>query len=157
MRTRFASLGLQIEQELPSLADVPDILFEASLHNHPQEAFWVITYDSIMQIRTIIEIARGGYHSVDIPMPGILSAVFTAGTDRFIVAHNHSSGDVKPTTIDVDLTGKVMAAANVCGLFFEDHLILGPRGEVFSFADEGMIIPSPKLQAMAKTNRRAVA
>lgn len=156
MRTRFASLRLEVDKDLPSAIDMPDILFDAGgLHDAPQEVFWVMPYDSIMQVRTIVEIARGGYHSVEIPIPAILSAVFVAGTDRFIVGHNHSTGDVTPTTIDVDLTAKVMAAANTCGLYFEDHIIVGPNKELFSFAETGLLVPSPQLQAMARGQKRA--
>ena len=66
--------------------------------------------------------------------PAVLSAVLLAGVDHFAVAHNHSAGDVRPTTIDVDLTAKLMDAANTVGLYFEDHLVLSPRGKAFSFA-----------------------
>lgn len=157
MRTRFASLRLQIDKDMPTAIDMPDILFDiGGLHNATQEVLWVVSYDSIMQVRTIVEVARGGYHSMEVPIPAILSAVLVSGTDRFLIAHNHSTGDVTATTIDVDLTAKVMSAANACGIFFEDHIILGPNKEFFSFAEEGLLVPSPQIQAMAKTNRRAV-
>lgn len=158
MRTQFASVRLDIDKVGPTSIDMPDILFEVGgLHDAVQEVMWVIPYDSLMQVRTIVEVARGGYHSVEIPIPAVLSAVLLAGTDRFMVAHNHSTGDVTPTTIDVDLTAKIMAAANSCGMFFEDHLIIGPRKEFYSFAESGLLIPAPQIQAMAKSHRRVTS
>ena len=109
-----------------------------------------------MQVRSVIEVARGGYHKMDVPIPAIMSAVLVAGTDRFAIAHNHSTGDVTPTAADIDLTKKVMNAANVVGLFFEDHLIVGPNGEEFSMADKGILVPAKELKALAKSGRKAV-
>lgn len=157
MRTTFSRLTLTTERELINVVDAPDVLFDiGGLHDASQEVFWAISYDAIMQVRNIVEVARGGYHSVEVPIPVILSAVLTSGTNRFMVAHNHSSGDVTPTQLDVDLTSKIMAAANTCGLYFEDHVVLGPNKEMYSFADSGLLIPSPQLSAMAKSHKRVV-
>jgi DNA repair protein RadC len=155
LNTRFASVHLNIERELPDVSDLPQILREFGLHTLVQESLWVVTYDSLMQIRTIIEVARGGYHSMDISLPTILSAVLVAGTDRFLIAHNHSSGDVAPTEIDMDLTRKLMTASNSCGLYFEDHLILSPDGKTFSFAASKLLVPAKSLKTLAKNNRKA--
>lgn len=155
MRTNFCSVRLQIDKELPFASEMPDVLFDVGgLHDATQETLWVMPYDSVMQVRSIVEVARGGYHNMEIPIPAVLTAVLAAGVDRFAIAHNHSTGDVAPTEPDMDLTRKIMAAANACGLYFEDHLILGPNGESFSMADEGILIPAPQLKAMAKTNRK---
>jgi DNA repair protein RadC len=152
----MVSVHLRVERELPSAIDsIPVLMREAGVHTQTQEVMWVCAYDSIMQVRHIIEVARGGYHQMEVSIPAIMTAVLTAGTDRFLIAHNHSTGDVTPTTLDVELTRKVMAAANTCGLYFEDHLILGPSGEEFSMAEEGILVPAKELRTMARTQRRA--
>lgn len=156
MRTQYCSVRLEVERERPSISEMPSALFDiGGLHDATQETLWVIPYDSIMRVRSVVEVARGGYHSMEIPIPTVLTAVVAAGTDRFAIAHNHSTGDVDPTEPDMDLTRKIMEAANACGLYFEDHLILGPNREVFSMAESGILIPAPQLQAMARTNRKA--
>jgi DNA repair protein RadC len=153
--TRYCSVQLKVEREAPTVDRLPQVLIElGGLHDATQETFWVVPFDSIRQIRTVVQVARGGYHTLEVPIPAVLSAVLLAGVDRFAVAHNHSAGDVRPTTIDVDLTAKLMDAANTVGLYFEDHLVLGPRGKAFSFAEEGLLIPSPNLGRLAAANRR---
>jgi DNA repair protein RadC len=152
---RYASLHLSIDRELESAADLPNILRGLGLHDQTQEVLWVIAYDSMMQVRTIVEVARGGYHSLDVPIPALMTAVLMAGTDRFMIAHNHSAGDVSPTEVDIDLTRKVMSAANTCGLYFEDHIILSPGDDHYSMADTGILVPSKELRVMAQTNRKA--
>ena len=34
-----------------------------------------------------------------------------------------------------------MEAANACGLYFDDHVILTPRGHYFSMVDAGFMVP----------------
>lgn len=152
---RYASIHLQVDLEMPSAWDLDEILVKGGLATLTQETMWVVAYDSVMQVRTVVEVARGGYHSMEVPIPAILSAVLTAGTDRFVIAHNHSTNDVTPTAADMDLTRKVMAASNTCGLFFEDHVIVGSDGGRFSMAEQGILVPSQKLTALAKTGRKA--
>ena len=155
MTTRYARIRLDIEREMPAAWDIVDILVNEGLSNYTQEVMWVVAYDSLMQIRTVTEVARGGYHRMDVSIPVVMSAVLTSGTDRFIIAHNHSTGDVTPTEPDIDLTRKVMDAANICGLYLEDHIIVGPRGESFSMTDANIIVPSETLKSLAKKNKRA--
>lgn len=156
VKNQMVTVHLRIERELPSAIDsIPQLMREAGVHTQTQEVMWVCAYDSLMQVRHIIEVARGGYHTMEVSIPAVMTAVLTAGSDRFMLAHNHSSGDVTPTVVDIDLTRKIMNAANTCGLYFEDHLILGPNGEEFSMADSGILVPSADLTNMASSNRRA--
>jgi DNA repair protein RadC len=97
----------------------------------------------------VSEIALGGYHEVDVPIPALLTAVLLAGTDRFQIAHNHPSGDVSPTMYDVDMVHTIMGAANSAGMYFEDSLIVGPRAETYSFLANGLIVPAADLVEMA--------
>lgn len=152
---RYASLHLTIERELPSSVNLAATLAEFGLADQPQETLWVCAYDSVQRVRTIVEVAKGGYHDVDVPIPAVLSAVLVTGCNRFEIAHNHPTGDVSPTFADVDMTEKVMVAANVCGMYFEDSVIVGPTGVSYSFANAGILTPSRDIATMARTHRKA--
>ena len=154
---RFVRTELVPIREQPFVHDLATLLDQAGLSNSSQERLWVIAYDSIEQVRTIQEVAVGGYHEMAIPLPALLTSVLLSGTDRFMVAHNHPSGDVSPTNLDVDMTHTIMDAANVAGLFFEDHLIVGPGGRQFSFVENGLLKPAPETLEMAggRRHRRA--
>lgn len=154
---RFAGAELRVYREQPTVKDLDTLLTEWGLTNSSQERLWVVSYDSIEQVRTVQEIAVGGYHELVIPLPALLSAVLLSGTDRFMVIHNHPSGDVSPTNLDVDMTHTIMAAANTTGLFFEDHRIVGPGAETYSFVDNGLLRLAPETVEMAvgEGHRRA--
>lgn len=147
---RFVITELRVLQEQPSGADLETLLKVWGLTDSTQEQLWVVAYDSVEQVRTVQQVAKGGYHELQVPLPPLLTAVLLAGTDRFKMVHNHPSGDVSPTMLDVELTRMVMTAANSVGLFFEDHLIVGPEVESFSFLEHGLIVAAPETIEMAR-------
>ncbi|MSQ87450.1 MAG: hypothetical protein EXR10_11585 [Alphaproteobacteria bacterium] len=54
------------------------------------------------------------------------------------MAHNHPSGDPKPSQADIEMTRKVKDAARAVGLTLHDHLILSRGGHV-SFKTQGLL------------------
>ena len=96
------------------------------LGKRAQEAFWVVPIDAGSRARAIVEVGVGKYHSVGVPIPAVLTAVLTSGTDLFWVAHNHPSGEVSPSAADADLTALLAVAAQQVDLHLVDHVIVGP-------------------------------
>lgn len=135
---RFVTIEQVVRATQPETADLRTLFMEWGLTKSTQEAMWVIAIDADLGLKTIVEVARGGFHDVLVYPPNVLSAVLAAQTNRFYVAHNHPAGSVKPTREDIDLTASIMSAANAAGLSFEDHIITGPDGW-FSFYDEGLL------------------
>jgi DNA repair protein RadC len=59
------------------------------------------------------------------PPREIFREVIRQGATRLIVAHNHPSGNLEPSTADIDLTRQLLAGAQYLGIPLVDHLILG--------------------------------
>ncbi len=62
----------------------------------------------------------------------------------FVLAHNHPSGDPRPSDADKVLTKRLKEGAQILGLNFMDHVIIGMPGEnrgqpYFSFRESGML------------------
>ena len=55
-----------------------------------------------------------------------------------IIAHNHASGDPKPSTDDLKITGRLSAAAKLFDITVHDHIIIGGNG-YFSFQEKGLL------------------
>ena len=138
---RYATVELNVTGETKELR-LPKLLIDLGLSTQTQECFWVLAYDAALNVRSVTEVARGSYSRVKVHLPAVYTAVLTAGTDRFMVAHNHPTGEVKPTQKDIDLTVAIMAGANAVGLFFEDHLIVTPKAGFFSFQQAGLLFPA---------------
>jgi len=55
----------------------------------------------------------------------IFREALKAGAEEIIVAHNHPSGNLKPSKADVAATKKLRDAAQLLDVKFLDHLIIG--------------------------------
>ncbi len=55
-----------------------------------------------------------------------------------IFAHNHPSGDVEPSSSDIEITKKLFFALKYVGIILHEHLIIGNEG-YYSFAAQGFI------------------
>lgn len=116
-----------------------DIVKKHGLHTQAQEAFWVISNDINGNLHRIAEVARGRHDTVDVDIPSLLTAVLATGAPRFSIAHNHPTMTALPSYADRQLTNDVIAAANACGLIFEDHVIVDSTGDSFSFVAAGYV------------------
>lgn len=140
---RLVSLELRERGRAPVGEDIPGLLVALGLADAAQEQLWVISVDALSRVRNVVEVARGSMIEVDVPLPVLFAAVLTVGTEFFLIAHNHPSGDAHPSSGDFDLTATVLEAANIIGLYFLDHLIAAPSEPVFSFFDHGLLQRPP--------------
>ena len=69
----------------------------------------------------------------------ILQAALLANATQVILAHNHPSGSMKPSTLDDVLTEKVRKVAELMEIHVADHIILSPEKEYYSYHDEGKL------------------
>lgn len=145
IETQLARVHLEVayKRHVPTKGIVA-LVKEHGLHTQPQEAFWVIANDRAGNLYTIVEVARGSSFDVSVHLPALLTAVLAAGADTFSVAHNHPTQSALPSQADYQLTHDIMEAANACGMVFEEHVIVEPGGDSFSFRDAKLILPPTK-------------
>jgi DNA repair protein RadC len=70
----------------------------------------------------------------------VLKPAILANAAAMILCHNHPSGDLNPSTDDLEITKKIIRAANIVDIQVHEHLIINMENEkYFSFADQGII------------------
>jgi DNA repair protein RadC len=74
--------------------------------------------------------------SVDIKL--LFKSALEQTSSAIILAHNHPSGQLKPSQADKQLTHKIIEAASLFEIQISDHLIVSSK-TYFSFADEGIL------------------
>ena len=62
-----------------------------------------------------------------------------AGAEEIIVAHNHPSGDLKPSKADLAATEELRDLAKRLDVPLIDHIILGADGEFLSLAEDAAV------------------
>jgi DNA repair protein RadC len=105
-----------------------------------QEEFVCIYTNRANQVLGIYKVATGGQTGVVADPRMIISVALKIAGVGLLVAHNHPSGNLRPSRADEELTFKIKEAAKFFDLKLLDHLIVEPSGEqYFSFADEGLV------------------
>lgn len=104
--------------------------------NH--EEFWILLLGQNCKVLGKELISRGGL-TLTVADPKIIFGVaLRYSATNIMLAHNHPSGNLKPSHEDITLTKKIVAAGNLLDIKVLDHLIITDSG-YFSFADEGVI------------------
>lgn len=69
----------------------------------------------------------------------IMQTALKGNASAIIIAHNHPSGNCKPSNNDTQLTNRLKEAGRFLDLPVLDHVILGTEDDYYSYADEGML------------------
>lgn len=104
----------------------------------PTEEFWLLVLNRTNHIRTRIFISRGGSAATYVEPKVIVKQALDYMAAGIIVAHNHPSGNLRPSAEDDRLTKRIKDAAALLDIKLLDHLIIGSGG-YYSYADEGRL------------------
>lgn len=116
---------------------VIDYLF-ASMAHEPVEQLRVLylnTKNRLLQDETVIE---GSINVAPIYPREIMRRSLEIGATALILAHNHPSGDPKPSSDDIRVTRLVAAAAAALDIRLHDHVIVARSGWI-SFSATGLL------------------
>lgn len=72
----------------------------------------------------------------------ILRRALLADASAIILAHNHPSGDVEPSTEDIESTRHVRAAGDLIGVTVVDHIVYADPMQFYSMAEHGLLNPN---------------
>ena len=104
--------------------------------NH--EEFWIILLNRANKVLSKHLISKGGQAGTVADPKIIFQTALENHAASIILAHNHPSGNLKPSQADISLTQKLVGAGNLLDISILDHLIFSNTA-YYSFADEGMI------------------
>ena len=103
-----------------------------------RECFNVVFLDAKNKVITTETLFEGTLTASSVyPREVVLSAL-NHNAAALIFAHNHPSGDPKPSPDDFSITRQLVFACKVMGIAVHEHLIIGDN-RYFSFADDGHI------------------
>ena len=103
-----------------------------------KEYFKVLFLNQANQILGYTLISEGGLTETTADVRLIFQAALLTNSVALILAHNHPSGNLKPSQSDLDITKKLKNSCDLLDISLLDHLII-TKDNYFSFADEGLI------------------
>jgi len=109
-----------------------------SIGDKNREFFKVIFLDSKNQVIAADTLSDGTLTASSVYPREVIQTALSHDAAALIFAHNHPSGDPKPSSEDVAITRQLVFACKVMGLVAHEHIIIGDN-RYFSFADQGYI------------------
>lgn len=135
-RRRQIAVGLS-KQTITQSKDAAEI-FIPLMRDLGHEVFYVLYLSQSSSVIRFENIGKGGLTSTVADIRIILKNALLHSASRLIVAHNHPSGNLKPSKEDIAMTAKLKEAGNLMDIKLLDHLIIGDNNYI-SMADEGLI------------------
>jgi DNA repair protein RadC len=103
-----------------------------------QEHFVALSLDGGQRLIAQRTITIGTLDTVLAHPREVFSDIIVDRAASVVVAHNHPSGEVKPSNKDISLTQQLAAAGQLLGVPLHDHLVV-TKTEVFSFRQHHLL------------------
>jgi DNA repair protein RadC len=135
---RYLKQQLPKKQYLTSSREVTAYLIHAMRHLK-REVFMAIFLDAGHAIITDEVIAEGTINVNTIYPRELIKSAFRHHAAAMVVAHNHPSGSLQPSSHDINLTRTLYLACALMTMQLLDHLLVGAGDTTYSFADHGIM------------------
>lgn len=113
-------------------------LLQPILGELPHEEFWIVYLNNSNKVLHQAQLSKGGITGTLVDVRLVLKQALEIGAIGLILAHNHPSGGLNPSTADKQITQKLKTAAQALDMKVLDHIIITQR-EYFSFADDNLL------------------
>jgi len=104
----------------------------------PHEEFFILLVNRANRVLKIERVGMGGVTGTVADLRIMFKSAIEHLATGIILAHNHPSGQLRPSDADIQLTKNVKEAGKILTIDLLDHIIIGNK-KYFSFADEGII------------------
>lgn len=104
-----------------------------------QERFVAAYVNRSNRLIGVCTISTGGITGTVADPKLIIATALKAAATGIILAHNHPSGNLKPSVADIELTKKIQSACKLLDIQLLDHIIVVPQQTYFSFVDEDLL------------------
>lgn len=101
----------------------------------PVECVLVVLLDTRHRPQEVEIVSRGTVGGASCVPRDVYRLAVARNAASIIVAHNHPSGDVRPSDADTAVTERLRLAGEAIGIDMLDHLIVSHRNPFYSFAE----------------------
>ena len=118
------------------ITDMLNELFD--LQNQSEEYIYMITLKTKSDITGVFEVSHGTVDSSITSPREIFMKALLVGASAVILAHNHPSGYIEPSTADIALTRRIKESGKLLNVELLDHIIIGYNC-YYSFCEDGVL------------------
>lgn len=138
LRPRVALVGSQPTPYGEALI-TPEAVWALFKHDAPhwdRERFLTLALDAGKRLLGVEEVSVGTLTASVVHPREVFKALILANADSFLCAHNHPTGDPRPSDADLVTTRDLQCAGDLLGIPLLDHIIFG-RETYYSLNQEG--------------------
>ena len=138
--TELYGENLKIETKADKITDKEALLkfLRNKIGYEDVEKFYVIYLSSSNEVIAFEESSSGTLDRSSIYPREIYKRVIMENAKSIIIAHNHPSGNTRPSKCDIDITNEIAKGLKNFGALLLEHIII-TRDSYFSFLEEGLI------------------
>ncbi|MBR5246367.1 MAG: DNA repair protein RadC [Clostridia bacterium] len=98
-----------------------------------EEHLYLLCLDSSFKVLQFEQISSGTVNSTPLNNRKIVELAYKYNAANLILVHNHPSGVVAPSRLDVNATMNIIEILKPLGMRLSDHIIIGNGDDFFSF------------------------
>lgn len=126
-------------RDIEPLRSMPDILGRLGhIRTRQQEYLVCLTLDGGRRLIAQRTVTIGTLDSVIVHPREVFSDAIADRAACIIVAHNHPSGNARPSSHDISLTQQLIAAGHLIGIELHDHIIVS-KNDYFSYRQNHLL------------------
>jgi len=107
------------------------------LRHKQHEVFACILLDMRLNLLHYEELFRGSLSGTNVYPREVVKLVLKMNASSIIFAHNHPSGDTRPSNADKQITKRLQQALGLIDVAVIDHIIVGE--DTYSMAEHGLL------------------
>lgn len=101
------------------------------IRNAATEYVYVAVLNNGLKMIGCFQASAGSSNTSMFPIREILQNSLMIGGVGIAICHNHPTGNIEPSTADIESTKKLKAACDVVGLSLIDHVIVGANNPAY--------------------------
>lgn len=113
-------------------------LLQPVLADLQTEQFWVVFLNQNNRVITKMGLTSGGINQSVVDIRVLFKHALDHLATGVIIAHNHPSGNLQPSSHDINITKQIEKAGDLLQIKLLDHIIVA-QNSYFSFADQGLV------------------
>ena len=151
MADKLNQVAIRMVKQPPLFSDVPMKNPETAiqvmndfLSQMDRELFCIVNLQADLKPINMNIISAGCLNEAMAHPREILKTAILSNANSMMLFHNHPSGTVSPSDIDIRTTARLQEVGTLMGIPLTDHIIIGRGQEYYSFKEKD-ILPAPRM------------
>lgn len=139
-------VSIRLISEAPCFSNKPILEAQDAIHiignmleDWDRECLVVVNQSSSGKPINMNIVSIGTVNTTIVSGREIFKSAILSNATSIIMLHNHPSGTLIASKMDIDVTKKIIEAGKLLDIYLTDHIILGKNGEYLSLRKENYI------------------